>query len=140
MKLSMLRVSVLVASLAGAALLAGCRADTSGLATLTVAELSDLLAKGAGVVPCDANGADVRAKYGVIPGAILLSDHRDYNPASELPAGKKLVFYCASEMCSAAPTAARKAVAEGFSDVYVLPAGIKGWVKAEKPVQRPPAG
>ena len=120
-------------------LVVGCRADTSGLPTVSVSELAGWLAKGAGMVVCDANGSDVRGEYGIIPGARLLSHFKDYDVAAELPTDKstQLVFYCASEMCSAAPTAARKAVAQGYSDVHVLPAGIKGWVESEQPVERP---
>jgi rhodanese-related sulfurtransferase len=115
-----------------------CRADTTGLSTLTVAELSALLDNGAQVIVCDANSRETREKYGIIPGAKLLSHYRDYDAARELPAAKeqKLVFYCAGPLCSSAPTAARKAVAEGYTDVSVLPAGIKGWVDAGHPVKK----
>ncbi len=119
-------------------LVSGCKADTTGLSTLTVPKLSALLENGASVLLYDANSRRTREKYGIIPGAKLLSHYSDYDAARELPTDKarKLVFYCASSLCSAAPTAARKAVAAGFTDVNVLPAGIKGWVEAEQPVQR----
>ena len=44
----------------------------------------------------DANLHKVREKYGIIPGARLLSSAGDYDVAKELPADKnaKLVFYC----------------------------------------------
>lgn len=136
-----LRTAALAAFVVPALLVLGCGADTSGLNTLTVAQVSDLMASDGEAVVCDANGADTREKYGVVPGAVLLSHYADYD-VSELPAEKtrKVVFYCASEACSAAPKAARRAVAQGYSNVYVMPAGIKGWVKAEKPVERPSAG
>jgi rhodanese-related sulfurtransferase len=136
-----LRVATLVALAVPALLVLGCEADTSGLKTLTVAQVSDLLSSDAAAVVCDANGADTREKYGVLPGAVLLSHYSDYDVA-ELPdvKARKVVFYCASEACSAAPKAARRAVAQGYSNVYVMPAGIKGWVKAEQPVERPPSG
>jgi rhodanese-related sulfurtransferase len=119
----------------------GCQADTSGLATVTVDELVTLRS-GATVTVCDANGASAREKYGVIPGAVLLSSSGDYDVASELPAEKasKVVFYCSSTMCSAAPKAARKAVAAGYADVAVLPVGIKGWVDAGQAVDPAPTG
>ena len=124
------------------ALILGCGPDTTGLGTLSVPELATLLSQGSSVVVCDANNEETREKYGVIPGARLLSDHRGYDVATELPAEKseKLVFYCSSEACSAAPAAARKAVAQGYSDVNVLPAGIKGWVKADQPTEKPRTG
>ncbi len=61
---------------------------------------------------------------------------------AELPQEKNTqrVFYGASEMCSAAPTAARKAVAQGYSNVSVLPVGIKGWVEADQPIAKSQAG
>jgi rhodanese-related sulfurtransferase len=133
----------LLARLAPVTLLAlGCQADTTGLATLTVTDLSALLAGPAGAVLCDANNEQTRSRHGVIPGARLLSSYRDYDPATELPSDKAraLVFYCHSAWCGAAADAARKAVAAGHLDVYVLPAGIKGWVAAGRPVARPPAG
>jgi rhodanese-related sulfurtransferase len=52
--------------------------------------------------------------------------------AEQLPAAKdaKLVFYCANEMCPASHTAAKQAMAMGYTDVNVMPQGIQGWVKA----------
>ncbi len=46
----------------------------------------------------DANGADTRAREGVIPGAVLLTSYGKYDPATELPPDKSapLVFYCAN--------------------------------------------
>ncbi len=50
------------------------------------------------VVVLDANGDGTRAKYGIIPGARLLTSYDEYNVATELPPAKsaKLVFYCAN--------------------------------------------
>ncbi len=64
--------------------------------------VSDLVALRANpnshVVILDANGDGTREKYGVIPGAHLLTSYDDYNVATELPPAKKakLVFYCAN--------------------------------------------
>ncbi len=130
---------LLIAGCVVAGLLAlGCKADTKGLATLTVPELARLLDEHAPVVACDANNSTTRSRYGIIPGARLLSNYGDYDPAGELPAdkGRKLVFYCHSEWCSAGAAAARRAVAAGYTDVHVLPAGIKGWVAASQPVEK----
>lgn len=115
-----------------------CEADVSDLRVLAVDELAALQASHADLTICDANNADVREHYGTIPGAVLLSNYRDYDAAAELPSDKsrRLVFYCRSEMCSAAGDAARKALAHGHTDVWVLHAGIKGWVEAEQPVMR----
>ena len=91
---------------------------------------------------CDANTEETRGKFGIIPGARLLSSYRDYEPAVELPADKaqQLVFYCHSAMCGAAADAARKAVAEGWHNVWVMPDGIRGWTEAGLPVVRPVTG
>jgi hypothetical protein len=50
------------------------------------------------VVILDANVDTTREKYGVIPGARLLTTYDKYDVATELPSGKnaKLVFYCAN--------------------------------------------
>ncbi len=134
--------TVRVASVLVGFALVGCKADTTGLDTLTIAQLGALLEAGPEVVLCDANTPETRSKYGIIPGARLLSNYRDYDLAVELPAdrGQPFVFYCHSEMCGAAAGAARKAVAAGLERVYLLPVGIKGWVAAGQPVQQPPAG
>ena len=49
------------------------------------------------VTVLDANGADFRAREGIVPGAILLSSYSKYEAGDELPPGKdaRLVFYCA---------------------------------------------
>lgn len=81
----------------------------------------------------DANGAKTREKFGKIPTATLLSGY-DYKPEEELPKNKsdKLVFYCSNTKCSAAPSAAKKAMIAGYTDVNVLPVGVMGWKEAGK--------
>lgn len=115
----------------------GCRADTTGLNTLTLEQFTGLRQAGAELAVFDANGQDTREKYGVIPGAKLLSSYRDYG-ASELPANRsqRIVFYCHSPMCSAAAEAARRAVAWGYRDVWVMTDGIRAWTEAGLPVDR----
>ena len=117
----------------------GCTADTSGLDTLTVSQLARKLSDSPSTVVCDANGEGVRGSYGIIPGAVLLSSASSYDVVQELPASKDnpLVFYCSSKMCSAAPSAARRASDAGYTQVYILPEGIKGWVQAGQPVAKP---
>jgi len=86
----------------------------------------------------DANGKATREKMGIIPTAVLLPTASEYDVAL-LPADKAspVVFYCANERCTASHTAAKRAVAAGWSDVAVLGAGIKGWVDAGKAVDKP---
>jgi rhodanese-related sulfurtransferase len=89
-------------------------------------------------VAVDSNSAKTREKYGMLPGAVQLTSYNEYD-ASELPSNKatKLVFYCGGQKCSAAPKAAKVAVEAGYSDVNVMRAGIKGWVDADKKVDKP---
>ena len=109
-------------------LLSGCRADLTGLETLTVAELVALRQGHGDLVLCDANSAKTRRDLGVVPGARLLSSYRDYDLAELGPdRSQALVFYCHSEMCGAAADAARKAIAGGYRDVAGLAPGIRGW-------------
>jgi len=79
----------------------------------------------------DANGAETREKFGVVPGALLLSDHRNY-ALTELPSDKsqELVFYCGGTQCRASDTAATRAASAGYAKVSVMRDGIKGWVSA----------
>ena len=116
--------------------LGACRADLSDLQVITVDDLAAWSGEGAGLTICDANSDDTRRRFGVIPGAVLLSSYRDYDAAAELPAdkGDRLVFYCHSEMCSAAGDAARRAIAAGYRNVWVMAPGIKGWADAGRPL------
>lgn len=83
----------------------------------------------------DANSTQTRILLGVIPGARLLSHYKDYD-LGELPPARdrKLVFYCANEACGASHEAAGKALAAGYTDVAVLPAGVAGWRRAGKAI------
>ncbi len=65
---------------------------------INVADLAALRADpNSHVVILDANVEDTRDKYGVIPGARLLTSY-NYDVATELPPTRnaKLVFYCAN--------------------------------------------
>lgn len=131
-----MRPRIAIPLLVALAALAGCRADLNGLQTVSIDELASWQARHADVTVCDANNDDTRQRYGVISGAVLLSDYRGYDPDSELPGDKNatLVFYCHSEYCGAAADAARKAVAAGYRDVWVMAPGIAGWTEAGQPV------
>jgi rhodanese-related sulfurtransferase len=86
----------------------------------------------------DANGAQLRKDVGVIPGAVLLTDYEAFS-LTELPEDKStpLVFYCANEQCDASHVAARRARSAGWEHVHVLSAGILGWAKAGRAVDKP---
>ena len=69
------------------------------------------------------------------PGAnqAVASAYRD----SDLPPEKRavLVFYCSNPMCRKAPNAARRAKKLGYENVYVMSAGISGWLAAKLPTE-----
>ncbi|MGO9263830.1 MAG: rhodanese-like domain-containing protein [Candidatus Binataceae bacterium] len=85
----------------------------------------------------DANAAETRDQYGVIPGATLLNSDDNYDLAL-LPTDKDatLVFYCANTLCTASHEAARRAVKAGYEDVSVMGDGIRGWKQAGQPTTK----
>src|SRR5207245_7650683 len=99
----------LALALAPAVVRAETKSDGS-LNKVTVAQLATMRTAGKATA-VDANGAETRQKYGVIPGAVLLSHYGDYDITKELPTdhAQKLVFYCANEQCMASHKAAHRA-------------------------------
>jgi rhodanese-related sulfurtransferase len=83
----------------------------------------------------DNNGKE-RYTQGHVPSAKWLSiaDIKE----SDLPADKDkaVVFYCGNEQCMACHSGAKAAIKYGFKKVYIMPAGIAGWEKAGKPVEK----
>ncbi|HEY2404981.1 MAG TPA: rhodanese-like domain-containing protein [Polyangiaceae bacterium] len=142
-----LRLSALMI-LGGACALACSKAPATGSAAtneakptipeVTVAQVASYV-KDKSATIFDANDADTRQKFGVVPGAVLLSGHKDY-PLSELPAAKatKLVFYCGGTQCRASDAAASRAATAGYSDVSVMRDGIRGWKTAGQPTSAAP--
>lgn len=100
------------------------------LAELSVPQVAAAL-KEKTALAVDANNPETREKYGVVPGALLLTDHRGF-ALSELPSDKSqpLVFYCGGTQCRASDTAASRAASAGYEKVSVMRDGIKGWVSA----------
>src|SRR5437667_10595143 len=96
---------------AGAPLLACGGHEESAVREIDVQALAALLSEKNAVTVLDVNNDEVRGKYGVIPGARLLSDYAKYDLAQELPQDKTaaLVFYCGGPKCNAAPKAAWRA-------------------------------
>ena len=133
---SFLRIAALLSLLATACtqgpFVAAMRSAAVG--KLSVDEVAALITTGT-VAIVDVNGPERYAK-GHLPGAAWSAF--DEVKASSLPAEKDrtLVFYCANEMCSASDDAARQAASFGYSRVYVMPAGIYGWEKAGRAVER----
>lgn len=89
----------------------------------------------------DANNADTRSQYGVIPGAVLLTNYKKFDLKKTLPEDKSkaLVFYCANTQCMASHKAAERATKAGYTDVAVMSDGIMGWAKAGNAVDHPAA-
>jgi len=137
----MRRIAFSLAIALAATAAAACHRDqgaapAAAVETVTVDDLDRAIAAGQ-CQPVDANGDGTRQRMGVIPGATLLTDHETY-ALDQLPPdkAKPLVFYCANESCGASHVAAERARTAGYQHVRVLPAGIAGWVKAGKPVQK----
>ena len=104
-------------------------------ATLTIEEVEELLRRGnAKTFLFDANPRDLYLQRH-LPGARWI--RYDAVTADLLPADRQatLVFYCTGPKCSASPRAARAALELGWANVYVMPAGIIGWVRAGRAVE-----
>jgi rhodanese-related sulfurtransferase len=109
--------------------------DLSTFKLIHVTDLKSLIAENEKNVSIyDANVPEIRQKFGVIPGAKLLSSDDKYD-ISVLPPDKdaKLVFYCANTQCMASHQAARRAIKAGYKDVNVMADGIAGWKAAGQP-------
>ena len=117
----------------------GMHQQTAKVTKVSAEQLATLLDEKVELTLLDANGAQTRAKLGVIPGARLLSSSLTYDVNLELPRDRtsKLVFYCATSRCSAAPKAAQRALDAGFTDVNVLSVGVKGWADAGSETTHP---
>ena len=117
-----------------------CSATTTQVAAnepfkrITPAELRAKLDAHAPMSVFDDN-SDERYAQGHVPTAKHLKV--DEVTAAALPADKTamLVFYCSSDKCSACHHAAEAALALGFTNVWIMPEGIKGWEEAKYPVQ-----
>ena len=104
-----------------------------GVPTITVEVLHDLMQREKLYI-FDANPRRSWLKHR-LPGAVNV-DPAEYSEQI-LPPNKsaQIVFYCSSPTCGAGPYAARRAKKMGYTNVMVLPAGIKGWVEAEMPTE-----
>jgi rhodanese-related sulfurtransferase len=113
--------------------LASLTAAAEEIRTLTPAQVHAQWAKKQ-IQVFDANTPDIFARHHV-PGAT----HVEYDQvkAADLPKDKAapIVFYCMNEQCGASPVAAKTAARLGWTNVYLMPAGIEGWVAARLPVE-----
>ena len=102
---------------------------------VSVKELKAALEKGQ-VTVIDVNGTD-SYKDGHVPGAIDFEASED-KLAKLLPKEKDalIVAYCGGPQCMAYKSAAKKAVALGYTNVKHLSAGISGWKAAGEKVEK----
>jgi rhodanese-related sulfurtransferase len=107
--------------------------QTKPVLELSVDEVADLIAQ-QGAVLIDVNPRP-RWASGHLPGAINLNPNEF--TADNLPFDKQmtLVFYCSNYQSSASRYAAQKAVRFGYVNVFIMPAGIRGWLAAHKPLE-----
>jgi rhodanese-related sulfurtransferase len=99
--------------------------------TLTVAEVAGRL--DAGVRLYDANPRTMY-QHGHLPGARWVPFNQVTRAMLPADLTTPLVFYCANELCTASPEAARMAAALGSVDVSVMPSGYFGWKAAGLPI------
>jgi len=126
-------VAALAAPMAARAGDASSTEKKEAFGRLSIDEVDAMVAKKEGFI-FDNNSKDSYAK-GHVPTAKWVA-FNDVKPA-DLPADKasKLVFYCGDEHCGACHKAAETAINLGYTHVYIMPAGIKGWEKAKKHVE-----
>jgi rhodanese-related sulfurtransferase len=101
---------------------------TAAVPELTVDEAAELIAQSRAIV-IDVNPRR-RWSSGHIPGALNL-DPAEFTEA-HIPGGKEatLIFYCIEGAGNLSRFAARRALKLGFVHVFLLPAGLKGWMAA----------
>jgi rhodanese-related sulfurtransferase len=102
---------------------------------ITIGDLEKAIKAGK-VTLIDVNGKN-SYKKGHIPGAVLFSNKDSL--AKQLSKVKKntlVVAYCGNPRCSAYKKGATAAAELGFKNVKHLSAGIQGWVKAKRQVEK----
>lgn len=99
---------------------------------LTVEEVANKI-KDPAVHVYDGNGEE-SYKTNHVPGAVLLSSKNIKDGVLPEAKDAMLIFYCANEVCQECHHAAEKAVSLGYTNVYIMPQGIAGWVKAGLPI------
>jgi hypothetical protein len=75
------------------------RKPENGVKTVTAEQVADWMKTNSALV-LDANGEDFRQQNGVVPGAVLLANYLDWDPATTLGPDKnrQLVFYCSNRL------------------------------------------
>jgi rhodanese-related sulfurtransferase len=95
---------------------------------LSVDEAAELIAQGTAIV-IDVNPRR-RWSSGHLPGALNL-DPAEFTK-TDIPGGMDatLIFYCSDGGGAASRYAAQRAAKLGFTHVFLMPAGLKGWMAA----------
>ena len=97
----------------------------------------DKAIKSGKVVVIDVNGAKSFTKRGHIPGAVSFTGAKDLaKQLAKADKGALVVAYCGGPACKAYKRGASAAEALGFKNVKHLSAGISGWIKAGKKLEK----
>ena len=112
-----------------------------GLIGVDVAHIKKLVDSKANVVIIDSRPKKRKYDKGHIPGAISIFDKDFDKLKDQLPADKAtpLYFYCGGLKCKLSPSSAEKAIALGYTKVYVVPGGYPAWKKAYGGAAKAPA-
>lgn len=98
--------------------------------TLTAKEVQEKLNSSTDAILINTLGSDnFRSKH--IPGSFNIPTGEIEERAGQVLPDKdqEIIVYCASRDCTASPTAAKKLVELGYSNVFDFEAGLTGWLK-----------
>lgn len=104
-----------------------------GLKTISPTDLMGRIRDGQ-VTSFDLNSQE-SWKQAHVPGALHLDPAASMEGVLPADKGSPLVFYCSNPFCRKAPNAARRAQEMGYSNVWVMSAGIGGWLSARLPTE-----
>ena len=124
-------MSMLLASAAFLLWLAPAWGQKPAAPEITPEQLRQLLDQKADVVLINTMSA-IECRDHAIPGSLCLPCQTFTDQIDKLPAdkGKKLVYYCESDLCLRSYKSANKAKELGYRDVSVLKGGLPGWKQA----------
>jgi rhodanese-related sulfurtransferase len=102
-----------------------------GVASIDTVRLQQMMAGEDPVMVVDSRPKGRKYDVGHVPGAISLPDSKFEKLAGVLPADKAtaLVFYCGGFKCKLSDNSARKAMANGYTNVMTYQAGFPAWKK-----------
>ena len=103
-----------------------------GLQAVSIAHIKKLVDSKAKVVIVDSRPKARKYDKGHIPGAISIPDTQFAQFKEQLPADKAtpLYFYCGGLKCKLSPSSAQKAIALGYTKVFIVPEGYPAWKTA----------